>query len=637
MSNDRITIRHLAFTGPQIETVRLEFGPGLNIVYGASDTGKSFTAKALNFMMAGTSKLPQTDEVKRYAAIWLGLTLPGRGDVTFYRSIRGGDFRMYDGLVDSEIGPATSLSGSAEFGSTETVSHVLLDAIGWSGKEIVKNVNSEKTGLAVRHVLPYVIVSETDIMSEADPVHHSHQYTGETFESNLLRFVLTGQDDSAAVTVAGRKEQRVAIAAKIELVDEWIAQVDGELGENPPDRRELTEQLARLASTLAGLQDHMRAAQERLDTLVRWRRELLDQRRTMADRLAELSLALERFGLLDQTYTTDRERLQSLEESGYLLLARAGRDCPVCGAPPTAQRQRHAPEEFAFAHRAATAEARKIILEQRDLRRTIASIEAEGVGLQNTIATLYLDIETVEKDIEEARPLEGSARAEFARLLETHAELERIEDLFHRRDRLVVRRSQLESVKPIKNETKLTTGIDGTTAFELGQKVVEVLEAWKFPGAKQAQFSVDTSDVTIAGKPRADNGKGVRAILHAAFNVALLLYCHSKNLCHPGFLVLDTPLLTYREPLTSRHGELSDDEAQMKNEPVAVNFYEHLIDISTWAQVIVLENADPPSDFTDRANVQVFTGQRGIGRYGLLPPLDPPQEPPTGPSDNTIL
>lgn len=628
MSADRIIIRHLAFTGPQMDAARLEFDPGLNVIYGASDTGKSFTAKALNFMMAGTSKLPHTDEVKRYTAIWLGLTLPGKGDVTLYRAIRGGDFRMYEGLVDSGDGPATDLSGSADSGRTETVSHLLLDAIGWSGKEIVKNANAEKTSLAIRNVLPYVIVSETDIMSEADPVHYSRQYTNETFESNLLRFVLTGQDDSAAVTVVGTKAQKVATTAKIELVDEWIAQVDEELGENPPDRKELADQLARLANTLAGLQNHMRAAQERLDSLVRQRRGLIDQRLTMADRLAELSLALERFGLLYQTYATDRERLQSLEESGYLLLARADRDCAVCGAPPDAQRHRHTPEEFTLALRAATAEARKIELEQRDLQRTVVSIEVEGAELQNTVTTLRDEIEAVEKNIEEARPLESSTRSEYAELLEERAELERIEDLYHRRDRLAVRRSQLDSIKPTKSESKLTTGIDGTTAFELGQKVIEVLDAWKFPGAKQAQFNLDTSDITIAGKSRADNGKGVRAILHAAFNVALLLYCRDKRLPHPGFLVLDTPLLTYREPMTSRHGELAVDEAQMKTAPVAANFYEHLIGISAWAQVIVLENADPPSDFSDRANVQIFTGRRGGGRHGLFPPLDlPPSSP----------
>jgi len=625
VSAPRIIIRHLAFTGPNIEEARLDLGTGLNIVYGASNTGKSFTAKALNFMLAGISKLPQTDEVKPFTAAWLGLTLPDGRDVTLYRATQGGDFRLFEGLVSAEAGTPIALLGSAEADKQDTVSHVLLDSIGWSGKVIVKNVNAEKDNLAIRHVLPYVIVSETDIMSEANPVHHSGQYTNRTLESNLLRFILTGHDDAAAVTVVGRKEQRVANAAKLEIVDEWIAQIDDELGETPPDRKELSEQIDRLAATLAGLQDHLRAAQERLDQLVARRRSLLDQRREIDDRVTELALTLDRFTLLDQTYTNDRDRLQSLEESGFLLLARADRDCPVCGAPPDAQRHRHAPDEFGLAYRAAAAEARKIEMEQRDLRRTMTSLDAEGSGLRTTATRLWDEVQDIEKQIEEARPAETSVRSDFSAMLEKQSELQHVEDLFRRRDRLVVRRSQIDSTKPTKNEAKLSVGIDGTTAYALGRKVVEVLEAWNFPAAKEAQFDLETNDITIGGKARADNGKGVRAILHAAFNVALLLYCREQKLPHPGFIVLDTPLLTYREPLTSRHGELSEDESRMKEAPVAVGFYEHLAGLED-TQVIVLENADPPADLKGEAKVQVFTGRPGDNRYGLFAPVQRPAQ-----------
>ncbi len=619
MSAPRFIIRHLAFTGPNVEEARLDLGPGLNIIYGASNTGKTFIAKALNFMLAGTSKLPKPDEVKPFNAAWLGLTLPDGRDVTLYRSTRGGDFRLFEGLVSTEAGVPTTLLGSADANKQDTVSHVLLDAIGWSGKMIVSKGNAEKDNLAIRHILPYVIVSETDIMSETNPVQHSRQYTNRTLESNLLRFILTGHDDAAAVTVVGRKEQRVANAAKLEIIDEWIAQIDDELGDTPPDRKELSDQMERLATTLTGLEDHLRAAQERLDQLVARRRFLMDQRSEIEDRVVELALTLDRFTLLDQTYTNDRDRLQSLEESGFLLLARADRDCPICGAPPDAQRHRQAPDEFGLAYRAAAAEVRKIEMEQRDLRRTMASLNAEGSGLRTTAMRLWDEVHDIEKQIEEARPAETSVRSDFSAFLKKQTELLSVEELFRRRERLVVRRSQIYSTKSKKNEAKLTVGIDGPTAFALGRKVVEVLEAWKFPAAKEAQFDLETNDITIGGKARADNGKGVRAILHAAFNVALLLYCREQKLPHPGFIVLDTPLLTYREPLTSRHGELSEDESQMKQAPVALSFYEHLSELED-AQVIVLENADPPEGLKVAASVQVFTGRKGDNRYGFFSP-----------------
>jgi hypothetical protein len=145
------------------------------------------------------------------------------------------------------------------------------------------------------------------------------------------------------------------------------------------------------------------------------------------------------------------------------------------------------------------------------------------------------------------------------------------------------------------------------------------LEAWHFPNAEKAQFDIQTNDITIAGKRRSANGKGVRAILHAAFNVAVLIYCRDKGLPHPGFLVLDTPLLTYREPLTSKYGELSADEEEIKKSNLATHFYHHLASLKDMAQIIVIENSDPPEVIYPFARIETFSGRLGLGRYGLFP------------------
>jgi hypothetical protein len=104
------------------------------------------------------------------------------------------------------------------------------------GKVIVTNSNYEKENLSIRHVVPYAIVSEEDIMSEHNPIHHSRQHTNRTMESNPFRFLLTGQDDAAAVTVISKKNHTVAKRAKVGLVDEIIAQLDEQLGEKELDR-----------------------------------------------------------------------------------------------------------------------------------------------------------------------------------------------------------------------------------------------------------------------------------------------------------------------------------------------------------------------------------------------------------------
>ncbi len=161
-------------------------------------------------------------------------------------------------------------------------------------------------------------------------------------------------------------------------------------------------------------------------------------------------------------------------------------------------------------------------------------------------------------------------------------------------------------------------GPDSTTLFDFGETVKAVLTAWKFPNAEKVQFDGATNDITIGGKPRYANGKGVRAVLHAAFNVAVFMHCIENKLPHPGFLVLDTPLLTYREPLTSKHGELSQDELALKTSSLAENFYKHLASLGEQLQIIVIENSDPPEIIRPLARIEVFTGQSGEGRFGLL-------------------
>jgi hypothetical protein len=123
----------------------------------------------------------------------------------------------------------------------------------------------------------------------------------------------------------------------------------------------------------------------------------------------------------------------------------------------------------------------------------------------------------------------------------------------------------------------------------------------------------------IDGKNRRDNGKGVRAITHAAFKVALLMFCRERELPHPGFLVLDTPMLTYRDPLRSKEGPLGADEQAIRNTSLKEFFFEHLSKISNLGQFIVVENVDMPEGIERLAHLEVFTGVSATGRAGLFP------------------
>jgi hypothetical protein len=168
----------------------------------------------------------------------------------------------------------------------------------------------------------------------------------------------------------------------------------------------------------------------------------------------------------------------------------------------------------------------------------------------------------------------------------------------------------------------LAVGIDSTTAFRFSKTVQAVLTAWNFPDAAQVQFDHERQDILVGGKERSANGKGVRALLHAAFKVAVLIFCHERGLPHPGILVLDTPLLTYREPLVQpKYGELEPDDLAIRESGLAERFYAHLSSLNGIGQFVMIENSDPPAAIRTSANIETFTGRTNVGRFGFFPPL----------------
>ena len=614
-----IRLRHLTFTGPNVKPAELEFDDGLNIIYGASNTGKSFTSKAILFMLGVSKSLPETEEILAYDSAWLGLTLPEGRDVTLYRATEGGHFKLFEGLIKSaKTGDGIALRQQHDSRRTDSVSQMLLEVMGYAGKQIVRDGNGKKDSLSIFRLSPYAVVSEEDIIAEKSPVFASGTPAERTFEQNLFKFLITGTDGSAAVTVPKTAERKVAKTAKIELVNELIAQLDIELGENPPDEKEAGKQLELLDQSTGGLSTHLQDAQKKLDSLVSERRNTTEQHRELRNRTSELDLTLQRFAKLQAVYSSDLQRLQSIEEGGYVLLAMADMDCPICGAPSAAQTHNHAAEEISMAHKAAAAEARKIEREQLELTQTITSLEAEAGGLGRTFAQLTNDIEVLDKAIKDTRPLEASLRQSYETYTAKKTEISKVLDLYQRRAKLVTRRAEIQAESTRREEKTLPAGPDSTTTFKFGETVKAVLSAWHFPNADKVQFDERAFDITVGGKSRAANGKGVRAILHAAFNVAIIVYCIENGLPHPGFVVLDTPLLTYREPMSSRHGELSADEALLKTSSVAENFYKHLASLEDKVQFIVIENTDPPVAVRDLAHIETFTGVPGNGRFGLL-------------------
>ena len=102
----RIRIDGLGFTGPEREPTFLSFHDGVNIIWGASNSGKSFVRKAIDYVLGG-DKPTLPPEGNGYDNYVLWLTLPGSRNVSLRCSALGGDIYKCDGHV-LRFGPSSS-------------------------------------------------------------------------------------------------------------------------------------------------------------------------------------------------------------------------------------------------------------------------------------------------------------------------------------------------------------------------------------------------------------------------------------------------------------------------------------------------------------------------------------------------
>jgi hypothetical protein len=149
------------------------------------------------------------------------------------------------------------------------------------------------------------------------------------------------------------------------------------------------------------------------------------------------------------------------------------------------------------------------------------------------------------------------------------------------------------------------------------REVEKVLKEWSWKGDGRVEFDETSFDIRIDGRPRQSHGKGVRAVLHAAFVIGLLRYCHGNNKPHPGLVVIDSPLTTLKK------GQQSQGDEQI--DPGIENaFWKSLAQVPAELQIVVLENKEPPAEVLPGLTYTLFAGEnaRADQRIGFIPVPD---------------
>lgn len=608
-----VQLRRLAVTGPEVPEAVVTFAPGLNYISGPSNTGKSYLLQCIDWVFGAKRPLRRFAEVEGYEKVWLELATEDGSRVTLERALGAGAIGLVEDAL-STVTPPRLLSPRSN--ARDSVSDYLLSLFGAAGAKVAANAQGKTQKLSFRTIEHLFLVSETRIIAEESPILHE-QSVAKTSSESAFRYLLSGSDDSALISAPDQKLARAGWAGKREMLDRLVADLEDELERagkvEEPDPSALLEE--RLNALSASVEESTRAI------ALEWqlRHEQWQQFREKDTRLVALRELEKRYELLRQHYRSDLDRLEFIAEGDHYLQQLETARCPLCGCSLDEHAVRrlcsHEATTPAVVAGACDAEAAKIRRQLADLEGALKDIQGEAAVLRGEIQLLREEIRSREAHIrEDLEPAASSTKAEIEALLAARrrGDIARVQR--DRLEALMTARRQLDEQHPATQDraTPPRGAFEPRHLRGLCNEVAALLTEWRFP-FRTVDFSDRAMDLVVDGKERRANGKGVRAILHAAFSIAFLRYAR-RNGRHPGFLLLDSPLTTFREG----HREAGDEiMGEVQNA-----FLDSLAGFSASEQIIVMENKEPSPSVVDRINYVPFVGPGLPGRGGFFPVQD---------------
>ncbi|MEU4806372.1 AAA family ATPase [Actinosynnema sp. NPDC023587] len=612
---ERLTLLHLTFIGPSVNPATVDFGPGLTLVRGPSDTGKSYIADSIDFMLGGAA-LEDIPERVGYDTVLLGIRLPDGEDVTLSRATQGGGFRLFHDDHRAYPLPANGgiLAEKHNAKNARNLSRYLLDKIGLDGKFIRTDGAGKTISLSLRKLAPLFLVGETKIQAKTAPVV-TGQHTHRTGEISTFRLLLQGEDDSAIEPGESATERRRSKLAKRDVIDTLLAELREQL-QTEETLQQVVDRLGRLRTAItestAAVEQTATARHQWGQTLSNSERLVVAARRS----LAELDALDARFTLLHEQYTSDLARLEAVAEAGSLLGYFTPGRCVFCGAEPAHQHLNEdcADDTTALAE-SVREEQRKTTALRGDLLHAIDGLRVDRAE-KATRLLAYTDRTTEARSmISRLDGMLNPRQLELNEVISLSSQLERDAETIRRIQRLETLRVEIEN-EPKQDTIAPTAGLQRSAVDDLSRMIAARLRTWGFHDADNTSYSFEAQDIVSGSQLRSAHGKGVRAVLHAAFTISLAQYCFDNDLPHPGFVVLDSPLVVYRPP--DPDAEPDDSGDVLDTTSLAGRFF---ADIQTnfSGQIIILENQNPPDALGVGARDISFTKNPTRGRYGLFP------------------
>lgn len=597
-------IRKIEVAGPGRPVAALSFQNGLNVVAGPSNTGKSYVVDCLKFAL-GSSEIPKKISQSRgYTEVTVEFELDNGERLVFTRALTAKAPTIVRGRDDE---PISILKGRHQSGLSN-ISNFFLEKLGLNDKVLLKG-KEELTvqALTLRTLEKIFVVDESRIVSTNSPLG-TGQRTEKTLESSLLRTLLTGQDDFDAKSqkaVAKSKKQLLARASHLRAALLMLF----------PEESKASEPIPKIDHA-NDYGEQLRLMDEALVQKISSNKNLFDKKSEYETAISEYKgvqyedrIMLDQFNLLIEKYESDRSRLGGISQASVYFESYKSQSCPACSQEIAKVIDAEAYERITIG---ALAEAQKIDNQIYHLKKTIAELEAKIIQNRFDI----LDFEDELQKINEEIKINIKGRVAEARREGMVYHQQYIEQR-ERAAKLTLYSNSIKEVDRIEAEansknTNYENKLSSSDVEKFENNVVSIFERWGYLDYHPVKYSSVDRDLMIAESPRAHLGKGYRAITCAAFVIALMDTIHGSGR-HPGFVVLDSPLTTFKQADQDRGDE---DESITKDMIYA--FYRDLIDSYGDRQIIIFDNQEPDLDLQPMMKYIHFTKNEKLGRPGFF-------------------
>lgn len=599
-NNNGFYLEKLVLTGEDVEPAIVEFEKGLNVIYGPSDTGKTYIFQCIQFLLGKSSLSKTVPEAEKYTKAYLQIKTYTQITHTIERSLKGGDFKQYDcaySIISTNIKP--------QIFNKDALSDFLLNICSISEKKALKNTKGAIKRITLRMLHNFFLLREDELQVEMSPIQ-KEQYTDKTYLENILKYLITGQDDDTVIiktdaeTISKQKN-------KLEFLSEIIISTQEELSEYIDDGTKIEEQINKLNLSIQSLKDEHIELKNLFTEYDSERKNIVDVIRSKKSRLNYLSELLSRAHILSQQYNSDISRLRSTIEAIYSLDTFGLSSCPVCNSEVDSK-----DINSSLIIESSKEEINKISALKNELDETIAMFESESEVLNNELKADSKDLDgilsTIEKDINDKI---NDTNNKMSLYSDKKALLSTAQILVQKISRYSLAQNTITQFLEKAKDNKPNTfqELDSILMKPITDNIKNILKDINFPDLGDVTFSDKAKDFIINNKNRQAFGKGFRAITYSVFIMALMELLKSRNY-QLGLVVFDSPLVTYKQPNMLEDEIISTD--------LAKNFYNYLADNFNELQVIIIENTTPPLDNTS-IHIIEFTKNRIHGRYGFIP------------------